>query len=200
MAGLLHSKHPEAHLIRNVFRDLRFEAEWEEDFFGLWTEKTFDKREFILQAGETERYFYVVAEGVQTIYILNTQADKVVLGFSYTGDPSGDYESFLYNKPSNYFVEALTASRMYAINLVQFESLFEWSPAFDRWGRIFHQKVLLGRASREVELLTKSAEERYVAFMKRCPEELLQIPQKYLASYLNMSPETFSRLRARVKY
>ena len=60
--------------------------------------------------------------------------------------------------------------------------------------------MLIGRGKREIELLTLSAEERYINFMRRCPKVLLQIPQKYLASYLNMKPETFSRLRASVDY
>jgi CRP-like cAMP-binding protein len=196
----MHRDHPQAERIRKVFRHLEIQPEWEADFYALWVEKRFDKRDFILQAGETERFFYVVAEGVQSIYVLNHQADKVVLGFSYPGDPSGGYESFLYQRPSEYFLEALTPSRLYGITLPQYEALFDWSPAFERWARLFHQEVLVGRISREVELLTRSAEDRYVAFMRRCPEELLQIPQKYLASYLNMTPETFSRLRSRVKY
>ncbi len=45
-----------------------------------------------------------------------------------------------------------------------------------------------------------NSKERYISFMKRCPDELRIIPQKYLASYLNMKPETFSRLRASVYY
>jgi CRP-like cAMP-binding protein len=57
----------------------------------------------------------------------------------------------------------------------------------------------MGRFHREVELLTQSAEARYRAFIARRPDELLQIPQKYIASYLNMTPETFSRLRSKVR-
>ncbi len=200
MAGPLKPFHPDAALVRQVFRNLEFQDEWEGYFLGLWEEKYFERKGLITLAGECERYFYVVAEGVQSIYLLNTKMDKVVLGFSFRGSPSGVYDSFLYEQPSDFFLEALTPSRLYAISLAQYQSLFQLSPAFDRWGRLFHQEVLRGRVKREVELLTNTAEERYVAFMKRCPVPLLNIPQKYLASYLNMSPETFSRLRAKVKY
>jgi CRP-like cAMP-binding protein len=81
-----------------------------------------------------------------------------------------------------------------------YHQLFDQYAELDRWGRLFFQNLLIGRVSREIELLTLPAKERYIAFMRRCPEELLRIPQKYLASYLNMTPETFSRLRAKVKY
>ena len=73
--------------------------------------------------------------------------------------------------------------------------MFETYPEFDKWGRVVHLQLLVGRVNREVELITKSSKERYETFIKRCPPELDRIPQKYLAWYLNMSPETFSRMR-----
>ena len=93
-------------------------------------------------------------------------------------------------------MEALTPSRLIAINKQKYDELFERFPEFYRWRTHFMETILFGRGSREVEMLTLSAKERFDAFIKRCPEELLQIPQKYLASYLNMKPETFSRLRS----
>lgn len=82
------------------------------------------------------------------------------------------------------------------MNKANYDRLFELYPEFNYWGRIVHQELLIGRVKREVELITMTSRERYDSFMERCPKELLQIPQKYLAWYLNMSPETYSRLRA----
>ncbi len=124
----------------------------------------------------------------------------MVLGFSYSGSPSGVFDSFIHQKPSDTFLEALKPSKLLAITRVDYLSLFEKFEGFHRWGHQFFQDILFGRLFREVELLTLSAEERYLAFMKRCPEELKVIPQKYLASYLNMKPETFSRLRGSISH
>ncbi|TAI47683.1 Crp/Fnr family transcriptional regulator [Flagellimonas allohymeniacidonis] len=169
-------------------------------FKSLWSVKTFNQYDLITEAGSVERYFYFVLEGVQAIYILNEKGEKVVLGFSYSGSPSGVFDSFIAQSPSLTFLEALKPSKMLAITLSNYQSLFENYPDFHKWGHQFFQDILFGRLYREVELLTLTAEQRYVAFMQRCPEELKVIPQKYLASYLNMKPETFSRLRASVMY
>jgi CRP-like cAMP-binding protein len=97
-------------------------------------------------------------------------------------------------------LEALKPSKLLAISKSDYDSMFKKHPRFYVWGHHFFQDILFGRLSREVELLTLTAEQRYIAFMQRCPDELKVIPQKYLASYLNMKPETFSRLRASVSY
>ena len=186
--------------LQRAFSSIDFTPEITDFFQKSWKERTFPRANLITEAGTVERYFYFVLEGVQAIYVINSNGDKVVLGFSYGGNFSGVYPSFLKGAPSNYFLEALTPSKLLGLTLEHFQHLYDQFPEFEKWGRLFCQNIILGRASREVELLTLSAEERYVQFMKRCPEQLLQIPQKYLASYLNMKPETFSRLRRKVKY
>ena len=187
-------------VLKSVFKGISFTEQQRISFSQLWHEKTFVQNELITEAGRIEKYFYVVLEGVQAIYLLNQKGEKVVLGFSYSGSPSGVFDSFINQTPSNMFLEALKPSRLLAISRKDYVSFFETYPDFHQWAHGFFKEILLGRLSREVELLTLSAEERYVAFMRRCPEELKVIPQKYLASYLNMKPETFSRLRASVTF
>lgn len=187
-------------LLKSVFKDISFTPEEEEEFVSLWHEFSFRQYELITEAGRIEKYFYVVVDGVQAIYLLNKKGEKVVLGFSYSGSPSGVFDSFIHQKPADTFLEALKPSRMLGILKKDYHALFDQHPKFYKWGHYFFQEILFGRLFREVELLTLSAEERYKAFMSRCPEELKVIPQKYLASYLDMKPETFSRLRASVHF
>ena len=186
--------------LKAFFPNVEFSGAEEEYFKSLWTTKTYNQYDLITEAGAIERYFYFVLEGVQAIYVLNEKGEKVVLGFSYSGSPSGVFDSFILKKASDSFLEALKPSKMLAITLSDYLSLFEKHPEFYEWGHRFFQNILFGRLSREVELLTLSAEQRYIAFMQRCPDELKVIPQKFLASYLNMTPETFSRLRKSVRY
>ena len=157
--------------------------------------RAFKAREIITESGGYERYFYLVLSGVQAIYLINDKGEKVIFGFSFNGSPSGAFDSFIRQEPSNFFLEALSPSKMIGITRQDFDLLFEKFPEFYVWRAHFMEDILLGRLSREVELSTYSAKKRFDAFVQRCPPELLEIPQKYLASYLNMTPETFSRLR-----
>ncbi len=186
---------PAKRILLSFFKAAQLQSEQQGHFLNLWKEYTFKQNELITEAGRIEKYFYVVLEGVQAMYLLNQKGDKVVLGFSYTGSPSGIFDSFLHQKPADTFLEALKPSKLLGISRSDYLSLFEANPDFYKWAHQFFRDVLFGRLFREVELLTLSAEERYTAFMQRCPEALKVIPQKYLASYLNMKPETFSRLR-----
>ena len=182
-------------LLQNVFQPLQLEPEKHPIFFEAWEEVEVPRHHFLVEAGSIERWFYVVIEGVQTVYIIDRKGDQKVIGFSFDGSFSGVYDSFIKEKPSAYFLETLTPSKLLRISLKDYHSWFEDYPEFDRWGRIVHLELLVGRVNREVELITMDARERFDTFMKRCPPQLKAIPQKYLASYLNMTPETFSRMR-----
>jgi CRP-like cAMP-binding protein len=166
-------------------------------FDATFKERSYSSRELIVEAGNVEQYFYLVVSGVQTIYLIDRKGEKVVLGFSFDGSVSGVYDSFLSEKPSQLFLEALTPSKMIRMHKQDFDQLFELFPEFLKWRINFIENIFFGRAKREIEFLTLSAKERFDIFMKRCPPQLLNIPQKYLASYLNMKPETFSRMRAK---
>jgi CRP-like cAMP-binding protein len=183
-------------LLKNAFAPTELDLSTHEFFFNCWEEVAYKRGDFITEAGKIEKYFYVVIEGVQAIYILTPNGEKKVIGFSFDGSFSGVYDSFIKQNESHYFLEALTPTRMIRMNFKDYEQLFELYREFDKWGRVVHQELLIGRVQREVELITLSAKERFDVFMKRCPEKLLEIPQKLIASYLNMTPETFSRLRA----
>ena len=99
-------------------------------FRGFWETKTFKQREYITEAGNIENYFYFVLEGVQAIYLLNEKGQKVVLGFSYAGSPSGVFDSFVSRNPSVTFLEALKPSTLLAISLSGYQELFEKYPVF----------------------------------------------------------------------
>ncbi len=156
----------------------------------------FNTKDYLVEAGNVSKYFYLVVSGVQVIYLIDQKGEKVVLGFSFDGSVSGVYDSFLTQSPSKYFIEALTPSKLIGLSHDKYCELFDKFPNLYQWRARFMEEFSIGRSSRELEILTLSAKERFDAFVKRCPPQLLQIPQKYLASYLNMSPETFSRLRA----
>lgn len=189
------STNPFIHLAQR-FAPVQFDTALHERFQKIWIRKTFPKRTFLTEAGNTERYLYYVIKGITTVYLIDQAGKQMIMGFAYDNEFSGDYESYLYQKPSNYFVEALTDCEVLALSLTDFNALFDTHPDFHIWEKHFLRMILMGRAQREVEMLTLSASERFEQFMARCPAILQQLPQRYLASYLNMTPETFSRMRA----
>jgi CRP-like cAMP-binding protein len=163
-----------------------------------WKPFHFAKGDLVSEAGRVERHFYIVAEGVQRLFFAH-DADEHCLGFSYGHSWSGDYESFLSQRPGRFQVQAVTDSVLLGIERPVLHRLYDRIPAMDRWGRLIVEELIQGRATREIELLTLSAEERYLRLVQRSPQLLQLVPQKDIASYLRMTAETFSRLRAKVR-
>ena len=171
------------------------DAAWK-DIGCRWHACHYRKDALITSPPVIENHFYFVLSGVQRLYYLSAEGSEVVLGFTFQHNFSGVYDSFIQQKPAQCYLQALTDSELLAIGFTDMNELFDRHPCMERWGRIFVQSILFGRVQREIELTTRTAEERYRDFMHRSPAPLRQIPQKHLASYLNMTPETFSRLRA----
>ena len=170
-------------------------AAWE-DIRSRWHVRHFRKDALLIAPPAVETHFYFVLSGVQRLYYLSPEGNEVVLGFTFQHEFSGAYDSFVRQTPAQSHLQALTNSELLAIGVADMNELFDRYHCVERWGRLFLQEILFGRVLREVELSTRTAEERYRDFIKRSPAPLRQIPQKHLASYLNMTPETFSRLRA----
>lgn len=170
--------------------------EWER-IQRCWKDHPFSKGDFISKAGEVEHSFYIVRSGVQRLFFEH-DGNSICLGFSYDHSWSGDYESFLQQKPGRLNVQAITDSVLVGIDRADLLALYDEVPVMERFGRLILEELLVGRATREIEQIALSAEERYRKLVQRSPHLLQLVPQKDIASYLRMTPETFSRLRAKV--
>jgi len=172
------------------------DAEWAEVSL-YWRRFSFAKGEFISRIGRVETRAYIVEQGVQRMYFEH-DGNEHCLGFAYGHSWSGDYDSFLGQRPGRFQVQAITDSVLVGVEYSDLLRLYDRIPAMDRWGRLIVEELMQGRATREIEQLTLSAEERYRRLLARSPHLMQLVPQKDIASYLRMTPETFSRLRARV--
>lgn len=181
---------------RTIERYVRLSPEDWERIAPYWREAAFTKGAAISSVGRVEDRFYIVASGVQRLSFPHDGED-ICVGFAYDGSWSGDYASFLTRAPARFDVVAITDSMLIGIGHDDLQRLYREVPVLERWGRLIAEEVLVGRASREIEQMSLTALERYERLVKRSPHLLQLVPQKDIASYLRMKPETLSRLRAR---
>jgi CRP-like cAMP-binding protein len=171
------------------------DADWQR-IAPLWHERAFSKGAYICATGEVEQWFYIVKSGVQRLSFFHDGND-VCVGFAYGGSWCGEYSSFVSRKPARFDVKAVTDSVLVGIRYEDLQELYTELKPMERFGRLILEELLIGRGVREIEQLSLSAEERYERLVDRSPQLLQLVPQKDIASYLRMTPETFSRLRKR---
>lgn len=172
--------------------------EWEA-FCAIWEPVSYKRKTVLTAAGEVERHLYFVLEGVQRAFFIDDIHPEATVVFTYPYSFSGVADSFLTGRPSKYFLETLTASRMLRTSYRQVQQLMDKYHNFERWVRLSASNALMGVLERQIELACYSAEEKFKTLLHRSPHVLQIIPHKYLASYLGIDPSTFSKLLATVR-
>jgi CRP-like cAMP-binding protein len=152
------------------------------------------KQEIITKKGEIENYVYFILKGlIRKYYIKYKQEHNIQI--SYEGHLIHSQESFHSRKPSKYYVETIEPSTLVAIHYDDLEKLYDSSRKLEHLGRLIITYTMVLKDSWKDQLIELSSKERFLNFVNKHPEMLQRVPQKFLASYLNMSAETFSRFK-----
>ncbi len=168
-----------------------------EEFAELiaWTEpRQFEKRTILTKPGEVEEYMYFITSGLVRKYFLKKD-HEIITHIVKEGGILGSGESFLTGEPSRYFVETLEPTTAFAISRQKLEEMYKSSKKWEKLGRVITTQYFLVQEMRLMDNIRYSTRERFVKFMNENTDLLQRVPQKYLASYLNIKPETFSRLK-----
>lgn len=175
--------------------DLPFnDAQWERFAEGLVIRR-YDKGDVIIRAGEVESYLSIVLEGVTRHYVINRRGDDVSFEFSFPLEFNSSYASFLSRNPSRFFIEAMEPTILASMPYSYLMELYRKYPERSLASKSAIENYYIWREEREISLLTETAMERYTNLIKRSPEYLENVPLKHLASYLNIRPESLSRIR-----
>jgi CRP-like cAMP-binding protein len=152
----------------------------------------------IESTGEVTRYFVYVGSGCLLSYYTDKQGDENVIQFAVSGWWTGDLHSYTKSLPSIFTTKALTDSEVWLIPKASLDLLLEKYPKFERYFRIIFQNSLVTHQSRLMQSFSATAEERYLTFRDKYPTLEQYIPQKYIASYLGMTPEFLSKIRRKL--
>lgn len=152
---------------------------------------------YVLQAGQPTRSLTFVTRGCLRTYTTDGQGKETVLGFAWEGWWCGDVASALTGSPATLTLQALEATDVLHLSLERLEQLCTQIPAFERFFRLLFQNAFLLEQRQRLALLHWPAAERYARFCRQYPRLRHRVAQKYIASYLGMTPEFLSALRTR---
>jgi CRP-like cAMP-binding protein len=174
------------------------QEEFDEYLLPVITERKFDKKQLISAAGEVENYFNFILKGLVRKYYLKDK-EEMNTQISMEGHIIHSQESYHSRQPSEYFVEAIEPTIMASIHFIDLETLFNKSPKMERLGRLVITHTMVIKDRWQIQLVKMTPRERFLHFVTRNSSLLQRVPQKYLASYLNIKPETFSRFKHLLK-
>lgn len=172
------------------------DSDW--DFFSSKLQEVrLEKNTTILKIGEIENYLSFISKGVIRLYIPKEESD-LTFGFLFDNEFVTGYDSFLTQTPSEYQIETLTDTILWKISSKDLEEVYERTSSGNIIGRKMAENMFLIKSKRELSLLSKTAEERYLDLFSDRPKLLKQIPLKYIASYIGVTPQALSRIRRRI--
>lgn len=187
-----------AQILKNAF-DNNFEAPIEawQQFVDCCEPISFKKDEIIKAQDTAEKYFYFILKGSAGIFLWK-EYNFVCLDFAFDHQFCTDYMSLLTHTPTPLQLVALENSEMLRITAKDFHVLTQKTV-----GNIIRlisaEMSFVDKQQQQIELLTKTAEERYQILLKRYPDIGNRIAQNHIASYLGITPQSLSRIRKVVK-
>jgi CRP-like cAMP-binding protein len=157
--------------------------------------KYFKKGDFLVKEGDICQYSYFVQEGILRVFYIDDKGKEHLLQFAPEGWFAADHESTYFRKASTYYIQALEDTTVYQLNDDFFEKLSLKDPVFTQFNEKLLHNHIHHLQKRIIQLIAKTAEERYVEFTKTYPDILMRVPQTMVASYLGITPESLSRIR-----
>ncbi|MFD2907544.1 Crp/Fnr family transcriptional regulator [Flavobacterium ardleyense] len=165
------------------------------NLLDLWDNTIELKRnQYLKVEGTVDTNLYFVSNGSLKIYVLDEQNENIIR-FGYKNNLIASLDSFITEEPSDLYIQAIKKTQLKVIKKITFMNLIESSKENTIiWQRMLGD-LMLQQMERERDILTSSPIERYKRVHARSPQLFQEIPNKHIASYLRMTPETLSRIK-----
>ncbi len=187
-----------AQILENIGKHITLTPEEQALFLSKIETKHFKAKTVILNAGEVCTHSYFVNSGLLRSFNINDNIVEHVLSFACEGWWIGDMYSLLSQKPGNLFIEVVEDAEVVLLSKENQEQLYKEIPKLERFFRILTENSLVAYQERLMDNLSLTAEERFDKFCKRYPTLIQKVPQKQIASYIGVTPEFFSKMKARI--
>lgn len=155
------------------------------------------KKAFVLTPGKLCNANYFVASGLMRLYFISKKDIEQITQFALENWWITDYDSIDSKKPSHFYIQAIEDTEVIVLEQSAENDLIAQIPVFEHYLRLVLQKAFTA-SQRRMEMLTNMTdEERYLNFSTRYPNFNQRVPQYMVASYLGITPQFISRIRAK---
>ena len=165
----------------------------------LFERFVFPSKTIIIHAGKLDRKVYFIEKGITRSYVLHN-GKQITTWFSKEGDAAcGSWD--LYRCTAGFeYVETLEETVAYAVSVEQLDGLYRSYIDLANWMRVLQQENFLRLQDMYIRRLNWSAQERYEHLTKECPELFQRVNLGYIASFLGITQQSLSRIRANGRF
>jgi CRP-like cAMP-binding protein len=164
-------------------------------FRNRLTTRMLKRKELLLRPHFITESMSFIEEGSLRLYTRTPQSE-ISFHFFTEGQWAADIESLLLQRPSLNYLEAMEPTTVLSISLRDLHALMDLDPAFRLLNALIANMTI--STTHIVSINTNSPDERYKALLEKHPDWINRFPQHLLASFLGMTRETLSRVRARM--
>jgi len=183
-------------ILNNVAKHVSLNEEEAAFFLSLLQEQEVAKKEFILKEGQVCKNISYVHSGTLRAYYIDKDGKESTIMFAIADWWITDMYCFINQLPAMLYIEAIEPGTIFQLSKKNFDVLCNEVPKFERFFRIIMQNAYIREQLRVIQNLSLSAEERYNSFIDKYPQIVQQVTQKQIASYLGITPEFLSAIRA----
>ncbi|WP_118951063.1 Crp/Fnr family transcriptional regulator [Taibaiella helva] len=161
-------------------------------------EREYKRHAVLLRAGEVAHEVFFVLKGALHQFYLDEAGNERTCNFVFEREFVTDLESFSYQTLSPSSIKALTATSCLVIRCVDLVDLMRSLPCMSEFFRILVERIAAKSIKRTKALLSFSPEKQFRELLEESPEVFQRVPQRYIAQYLGIAPESLSRIKKRM--
>lgn len=173
------------------------EEEFEIVLSHYWRENL-PQKFYYLKVGQICDQTGYISKGCTRQFTTDSKGREHILNFAFEDWIIGDLESYYTGSPTIFNIQALEDCELYCIHKKDMDALEEHLPRLKEWHLAKQRKAHHASVKRLTEVKTLTAEERYLNLIEKYPHIFQRVPLRDIACYLDIEPQSLSRLRKRI--
>lgn len=168
------------------------------DIINCFHFKEYKKNIFLIRNGDVAHELFFILKGAVHQYYLDDNGNEKSCSFTFENEFITDLESFSKQIPATSFTVTLQHTKCMVATCKSIGNLLRKNKTISDYFRIEVEKIAAKSFKRTKSLLTYTPEQRFAELMKEDPTIFQKVPQRYIAQYIGVAPESLSRLKKRM--
>ena len=186
-------------VLKNIAKHISLDENETAYFLSILKERKYPKKTIILKEGDICKTINFVQSGTLRAFYRDQQGKESTIMFAVSDWWITDMACFINQQPAILNIETIEESNMLHLQKDDLDDLYLKIPKFERFFRIIMQNAYIREQLRVIQNLSLTAEQRYYIFLEKYPQVVKQVTQKQIASYLGITPEFLSMIKANKK-